>query len=315
MTASLEAGAAALPALPQESLPDLTSGWLLAQRSPRTREAYLRDLRGWLAFCGEHDIDPLAARLRHADAYGRWLVERTEPAPLRDASAARKMAAASSWYTYLVRHELVAANPFTHATRPAVDRDHSDTVGLTEAQARALVAAAEADPGPARLRTAAFIRFMLELGPRITDVLALDVGDLGTERGFRTVDVTGKGRKVRRRVVPPGAGAALDAYLASRGDPTSGPLFCSAAGKRLNRRDMVRLVQRVARAAGVPNPERVTPHSLRHTFVTVARERGASLEEVQDAMAHADPRTTRRYDRARFRLDRDPSQLVAAAIG
>jgi integrase len=78
---------------------------------------------------------------------------------------------------------------------------------------------------------------------------------------------------------------------------------------------MFRLVQRVAREAGLPNAAKVTPHSLRHTFVTVARERGATLEEIQDAMAHADPRTTRRYDRARNRLDRDPSQLVAAAIG
>jgi site-specific recombinase XerD len=300
----------------------LTLGWLLAQRSARTREAYLRDLRGWLAFCNEHGVDPLRAKLPHADAYGRWLVERADPAPLSDASAARKMAAASSWYTYLVRNEHTEYNPFRYARRPAVDRDHSTTVGLTEAEARALVAAADAATGPAALRTAAFIRFMVEIGPRITDVLALDVENLGQERGFRTVDITGKGRKVRRRVVPPSAAAALDAYLAARAaaaavpvEQLSGPLFVTSSGKRLDRRDMFRLVQRIARAAGLPNADRVTPHSLRHTFVTVARERGASLEEIQDAMAHADPRTTRRYDRARHRLDRDPSQLVAAAIG
>src|SRR4051812_48235545 len=101
MTA-IEVASAALPStgeVPYDELQALTSGWLLAKRSPLTREAYLRDLRGWLAFCADHGVEPLAARLRHADAYGRWLTERAEPPPLSDASAARKMAAASSWYT------------------------------------------------------------------------------------------------------------------------------------------------------------------------------------------------------------------------
>jgi integrase/recombinase XerD len=305
-----------------EELDALTRGWLLAQRSPKTREAYFRDLSEWLTFCAERGQDPLEIKLRHADAYGRWLTERAAPPPLSDASAARKMAAVSSWYTYLVRGEAADRNPFEYARRPRVDRDHSTTVGLTEAEARALIAAADASTGPAALRTAAFIRFMVEIGPRISDVLALDVTALGQERGFRTVDVLGKGRTVRRRVVPPSAATALDAYLAARAAAADvpvgalrGPLFASASGKRLDRRDMFRLVQRVARAAGLQNAAKVTPHSLRHTFVTVARERGATLEEIQDAMAHADPRTTRRYDRARNRLARDPSQLVAAALG
>jgi site-specific recombinase XerD len=316
---------AALPATERARIDEmdaLTRGWLLAQRSPKTREAYLRDLREWLTFCTCHGLDPVEVKLRHADAYGRWLTERADPPPLADASAARKLAAVSSWYTYLVRGEFAERNPFEYARRPHVDRDHSATVGLTETEARALVAAADASTGPAGLRTAAFIRFMLGLGPRITDALALDVSSLGQERGFRTVDVLGKGRTVRRRVIPPPAAAALDAYLDARAATAGvtraelkGPLFASASGGRLDRRDMFRLVQRVAREAGLANAVKVTPHSLRHTFVTVARERGATLEEIQDAMAHADPRTTRRYDRARNRLDRDPSQLVAAALG
>jgi integrase/recombinase XerD len=261
-----------------DELGELTRGWLLSQRSPRTREAYLRDLNGWLAFCTHHGLDVLDITVRHADAYGRWLTERTDPAPLTDASAARKMAAASSWYTYLVRSEYTGRNPFEHARRPRVDRDHSSTVGLTEGEARALIAAADASTGPHALRTAAFVRFMVQLGPRISDVLALDVSALGHERGFRTVDILGKGRTVRRRVVPPSAAAALDAYLAARaaaeGVPAGelrGPLFASARGNRLDRTDMFRLVQRIARAAGLANASKVTPHSLRHTFVTVAR--------------------------------------------
>jgi integrase len=52
---------------------------------------------------------------------------------------------------------------------------------------------------------------------------------------------------------------------------------------------------------------------LRHAFATTARGEGVPLEDVQDAMGHADPRTTRRYDRDRHNLDRDPSYAVWAA--
>jgi integrase len=75
-----------------------------------------------------------------------------------------------------------------------------------------------------------------------------------------------------------------------------------------------RFVRRAAHAAGLPAADRITPHSFRHAWATIARERGASLEERQHALGHADPRTTQRYDRARASLDRDPSYLVAAAV-
>jgi integrase len=52
---------------------------------------------------------------------------------------------------------------------------------------------------------------------------------------------------------------------------------------------------------------------LRHAFATAARDEGVALEDVQDAMGHADPRTTRRYDRDRHNLDRDPAYVIAAA--
>jgi len=58
----------------------------------------------------------------------------------------------------------------------------------------------------------------------------------------------------------------------------------------------------------------VSPHTLRHAFVTAALDAGASLRDVQDAAGHADPRTTRRYDRARHSLDRHPTYAVAATV-
>jgi integrase/recombinase XerD len=72
------------------------------------------------------------------------------------------------------------------------------------------------------------------------------------------------------------------------------------------------MVRRVARHAGITKT--LSPHSLRHGFVTLALEAGATLTDVQDAAGHVDPRTTRRYDRARHRLDCAPTYTLAAAL-
>ena len=78
---------------------------------------------------------------------------------------------------------------------------------------------------------------------------------------------------------------------------------------------MFRLVRRLATRAGLPSADRLSPHSLRHAFATNAREIGVPLEDVQDAMGHADARTTRRYDRARFALHRDPALRLGDLYG
>jgi integrase len=65
-----------------------------------------------------------------------------------------------------------------------------------------------------------------------------------------------------------------------------------------------------AAVADIAAAGRLSPHSLRHAFATGARESGVPLEDVQDAMGHADPRTTRRYDRDRHNRDRDPAHVL-----
>src|SRR4029079_13100051 len=68
-----------------------------------------------------------------------------------------------------------------------------------------------------------------------------------------------------------------------------------------------------ATRARISAADRLSPHSVPHAFATTARAEGVPLEDVQDAMGHADPRTTRRYDRDRHNLDRDPAYTIAAA--
>jgi integrase/recombinase XerD len=147
---------------------------------------------------------------------------------------------------------------------------------------------------------------------RVGELVGLDLADVGWERGHRTVRFVGKGGRPRRRVLTPGAAAALDDYLPVRGTQ-EGPLFVTSSGARIDRHAVFRLVRRLAAEAGIAGAQRLSPHSLRHAFATAARDEGVPLEDVQDAMGHADPRTTRRYDRDRHNLDRDPAYTIAAA--
>ena len=285
----------------------VTEAWLANRRlSGHTRDAYRRDVAGWLAWCSARDLDPLAATFLDVNAYARGL----EAQPLSPATVARTLSGVSSWYDFLVKLRAVDANPVRGADRPAVSRDHSSTLGLTPPEVDALLAAADADTGPAALRHRAVLALLADLGLRVGEVVGLDAADLGWERGHRSLRFVGKGGKPRRRALTPDAAAALDRYLDGR---TDGPLFVTGTGTRLDRHAVFRLVRRLAREAGIPSWERLSPHSLRHAFATAARAEAVPLEDVQDAMGHADPRTTRRYDRDRHNLDRDPAYTLAAA--
>ena len=140
------------------------------------------------------------------------------------------------------------------------------------------------------------------LGLRISEALHIDIEHLGIQRGHRTVTVLGKGSKLAVIPLPPRVARAVD--LAA-GERTSGPLLLGRTGERLNRQAATRIVVRLAKQAGVC--KHISPHSLRHRFITAALDAGVPLRDVQIAARHADPRTTTRYDRARNNLDRHAS--------
>src|SRR5205814_4967208 len=92
---------------------------------------------------------------------------------------------------------------------------------------------------------------------------------------------------------------ALDLYI---GERASGPIFVGAAGGRMDRYAADRTVKRLARRAGIT--KRISPHSLRHLFITAALDAGVPSRDVHEAASHADPRTTMGYVRTRQSLDR-----------
>ena len=107
----------------------------------------------------------------------------------------------------------------------------------------------------------------------------------------------------------PRTARAIDLAISER---TGGPVFLAADGRRLDRHGAGRIVRKVACRAGITKA--VTPHTLRHAFITAALDAGIPLRDVQEAASHGDPRTTMRYDRARGSLDRHATYIVAAYI-
>jgi site-specific recombinase XerD len=321
----------------------LTATWL-AGFAPHTRTAYFRDLAHFLAWCQRDGLDPCRARPADLGQYRAVLELPARPAtPPSPATVHRRLSAVSSWYRHLAANRATAGpggevvtNPVTAIRRPRVDRDASTTVGLTADEVRALLAAADAtvaartaalDRGTtphrlarrlASLRDRALVRLLADLGLRIGEALGLDLDALTHNQGRRTLRYLGKGGKQRERPLPPAAAVAIDDYLAARAqaaavpvDRLTGPLFATTGrtggAGRLTEPAAFLLVRRLARQAELPSAGRLSPHSLRHAFATNARELGVPLEDVQDAMGHADTRTTRRYDRGRYALHRDPA--------
>jgi integrase/recombinase XerD len=288
-----------------EALAPLVAGWLLAFGSENTRRAYARDVRAWLNFCLTNDLDPLEARRPHVDAWARAL----EAQELSSATVARQLSAIASWYSWLVVEEVLDVSPVVHVRRPKVSPE-SGTLGPDLDEARCLLAAAER-LGP---KPAALVALLLLNGLRVSEALAADVADLAAERDHQVLRVHRKGGQAAVVPLAPRTVAAIEALTDGR---SSGPIFVGehahrGATGRLTPSGATYILSRVTQAAGID--KRLSPHSLRHAFVTLSLEAGSPLTDVQDAAGHADPRTTRRYDRARHRLDHAPTYALATML-
>jgi site-specific recombinase XerD len=292
--------------MPEQGL-RATAVWLVSGRreSAHTRTAYIRDVGWWVAWCVAAGLDASDPTTTAADLYMAEL----KASGLARATVGRRIAAVSSWYTYLVREQCAVVNPFDGAERPRLDTAASATRGLSRDQMSAVLAyAAEHETA----RTHALLWLMFATAGRIGSVLSARIEDLGQDRGHQVVDLTVKGGAMKRFAIPPAALDAIHGYLAERGRPDSGLLFVSRTGRALDQPYAWRLVNRVAQAAGITF--KISPHSFRHSAITIALSDGRPLHVVQDFAGHADPRTTRRYDRARDSLDRSPAYELAASV-
>lgn len=272
----------------------------LAGYGPATRAAYAQDLWAWGDFLARHGVAVLSAHRVHVDA---WMRE-SEQDGAAPATMARRLSALSGFYAYALDEGLIARSPIAQVRRPRTSHE-SPRLGVDRAGMRALLDAAQTS-GP---RDHALACLLALNGLRVSETLAADVTDLALERGHRTIHLHRKGGKRQKVALAPRTADALETMLDGR---TAGPLFITRTGRRMDRHAALKVVRRLARAAGIAHT--VSPHSLRHGFVTLALDAGVPLRDVQDAAGHADPRTTRRYDRGRRSLDRSATYAVATYL-
>src|SRR5690606_3384877 len=149
-----------------------------------------------------------------------------------------------------------------------------------------------------RLRTAAAIRILLHNAVRTDELVAADVVDLGQDRGHRVLTLVRKGNRKTKIPLAPATWDALGAYPTARAQAAGldswralpGPLLATATGGRLRQSHLWELVRRLAKVAGIEVWDQLSPHSLRHTAITLALDAGASIRDVQDFAGHRDPR-------------------------
>ena len=273
----------------------------LAGYRGETVRAYSGDLRAWTEWCASSGIAPLAVTRAQIETYARSLQDTQGLLP---ATVARRVTTVCCFYRHCAAEDLIERNPGQFVRRPQVPSD-SRTLGLTYLEFVSFLHTGAA-LGPDAYGLANLLGM---LGLRVSEACGVDIGDLGEERGHRVLRVVGKGGKPATIPLPVPVARALDAACGNR---EQGPLLRSRTGRRLDRHAAARLVTKTCRAAGIT--KRISPHSLRHTFVTQLLDAGASLRDVQIAARHADPRITMRYDRARIQLDRHVNYVLAARV-
>jgi integrase len=300
----------------RDMLPTLAASWIAHQRSVHTQRAYARGFKVFEEFAREHGAHPMTVKFVLADTFRLYL--ETTPTwvrvkdgrrgemirtgkPYSDASRANALSAASSFFTYLdVVSDDSVKNPFDAVARPYLDPDYSPTVGYTEDEWVTLVVTAR-DHHRVLLYTCCL---------RIDSLLNACVSDLGYDKGHRVLlleKMKGGGRK--KKPIPPVAWDALQDYLNGR---TEGWLFCTASGGQLDEPAVWRLLQSLAKNAGLPPRG---PHGTKGDAITHALAKpDARPDKIQRWADHKDSRTTQRYNRRKELLDDSPGYSVGADI-
>src|SRR5258708_1263908 len=258
--------------------------------SPRTREAYHRDIERLVAYVemrGAANPAALTSKLL------RDFVYHLKDLGLAPASIRRNVSAARTYFRFLLGEGILIRDPSDRLETPKRWRTLPEV--LTIAEVERLLAAPTLDEKMA-FRDRAMLELAYGAGLRVSEWISLPVRDVAPDEGL--IRVLGKGNK--ERLVPIGRRAigAVAIYLRElrpkleRGGG-KGILFLNARGGPLSRMGAWNILRHHVNQAGLK--KRVTPHTLRHSFATHLLEGGADLRAVQEMLGHADISTTQIY--------------------
>jgi integrase/recombinase XerD len=262
--------------------------------SRNTLEAYRSDLQQLSLFLERRGQDPLGVGPADLAAFVSELAEGREgKAPMAPATLQRKIACLRSFYRHLRREQIIVHDP-TAELRPPRSRGRLPKV-LTRDEVNRLLEQPRGTT-PAALRDRALLETMYACGLRASEAITLELGELDLEAGI--LRARGKGSK--ERLVPIGrqAIATLASYLGKGRPPLVGlhdepHVFVNLRGTGLTRQGLYKIVQGHARTAGLA--DRMSPHTLRHTFATHLLAGGCDLRSLQEMLGHADIGTTQIY--------------------
>lgn len=285
----------------------------IKNHSIRTVDAYYIDLRLFLRFVKwNHELVPqdtpfaeIAIRdinldfiraIKKADIYDflSWLArdrQGKKQMGLSVPARARKLVAVRSFFDYLLlKRELIASNPAADIDAPRLRK--TLPVYLNEPDAVKLL---DAVRGPYAERDFCILLLLLSCGMRVSELAGLNLKDINGE----TVRVLGKGNKERILYLNPACQQAIRDYLLARDGTNVQPkdqdaLFLSRNHRRISVDSIQILVKRTCSAAGL-DPERYSPHKLRHTAATLMLQNGVDVRTLQEVLGHESLNTTQIY--------------------
>jgi len=264
--------------------------------SINTITAYRNDLNQLVSFIEEEaakrgSIPPWAAFDRQAMlSYLLDLKQRNYAAT----TIARKVAAARSFFNFMVAEGMVKASPIQDVRSPKIGKALPKPISFS--QVRLLIEQPNKLSTPEAKRDRAMLELLYASGMRVSELVSLNVGDVDLENGY--VRCFGKGNKERVIPIYEQAVLVLKDYL-EKARPQLGPkdnekaLFLNRRGDRLTRQGFWQILKGYAKSADLG--AKITPHTLRHSFATHMLSGGADLRSVQELLGHANISTTQIY--------------------
>ena len=260
-----------------------------------TLAAYDRDLADYAAFVDQRAVAITAATSKDIQAYLQHMTD----AGLAATSRARRLSSLRQFYKFLNAEEILAVDPAAGLAGPKRQRALPRTLSIADVDRLIETAARRigGQDGRALFRALRFyclLEMLYATGMRVTELVSLPRAVLRGDRRVLTI----KGKGGRERLVPlnPAARDALDRYLAVSGRFDNSPwLFASKSAEgHVTRQGFALDLKDLALEAEL-DPERVSPHVLRHAFASHLLDRGADLRAVQQLLGHADISTTEIY--------------------
>jgi site-specific recombinase XerD len=265
--------------------------------APLTCSAYERDVTACMLFLQANDLTEWGA-VRPPDLR-RFLADESTHRPAVS-SQARTVAALKGFFRFLIENEEIDRDPAAVLRTPKKREALPDVLDRREL-IRFLGATEREDvwqrefPGR-RERDRLLLAVFAYAGLRRSELLGLDWDDIDLER--RLIRIR-KAKGGRQRVVPihPVLEPLFVDYLHFRARDPEPALFAGIQGRRLSTTIMAQTFLRYARAAGVTERKRVTPHTLRHVFASELLRAGANLRQIQELLGHKHLDSTQRYTR------------------